>query len=280
MTLSTFDLVVGLAGLASLGFNVLQLYQDRVRRTAARDQRALHTATLEGIALSLEDTQILLNDLQRKGAPSDAIERAAAAALTTQRHQIRQLLSRYYEPSALPRAAHATTASLGSVPVDQVAVVSGMDAITDAMVMAVEQADNYIIVVGGRSRNDRNLDAVARRVARGDVRYVRTLTGDHIRHPLCLHLDALAGKVELAHLTEDKYGGILVTSETVVVALQSSRVGALDKGLVVKDQKLAADYRTHALELYHSATTVPNADYYRQLCTTCRKGRIGSVDAT
>jgi hypothetical protein len=252
----------------SLGFNVFQLYRERLLRSAALGERKLHIATLTAIWKGLTESRTALAELHHRGAPADALEAIAARSLDSQRTQIAELLASYYGTTLqLP-------AGVAAHPPDDDGhdseLISGVEAITAAMVNAVEQAEHYIFAVGGRSRNNTYLTAVKQRVQRGDIRYVRTLTGDHIRHPLCIHLDELWGTVELGHLPEDKYGGILATHDTVMVALQSSTVGSLDKGLLIRSARIAADYRLHALELYSSSTRVEDRSFFKNLCTTCR----------
>jgi hypothetical protein len=272
MQVSSFELVAGLAGLVSLGFNLFQLYRERVLRATASAESKLHIATLTSISKGLTEARSALAEQSHKGATSDAVEAIATRSLDSQRVQIEGLLTGYYDTIFIPtprdsRDSNDLSREAGRRGPE---LITGVGAITAVMISAVESADDYIFVVGGRSRNDAYLAAVRQRVLRGDVRYVRILTGDHIRHPLCSHLDELWGQIELGYLPEDKYGGILATHDTVIIALQSSTVGSLDKGLRIHCPRVAADYRLHVLELIASSMPVKEPDYFRNLCTACR----------
>lgn len=268
MQLTVVEVAGLLLGAASVGFNLFQLYRERVQRIAYSNQRRGQEATLTAIWRALEGGGTFLSDLEHKGADGRTVGAAARALIDSQLVHIRQVLEKEFATSPTGEPGR----SKGDDRVDRsvVALINGVDAVTSAMVGAVEKAERYIFVVGGRSRNDAYLNALKQRANRGDIRYVRVLTGDHIRHPLCVHLHDIWGSVELSYLSEDKYGGILVTDTEVILALQSSQVGALDKGLTILDERTAADYRVHVLDLLKSAKEVPNLGFIRSLCKSCR----------
>jgi hypothetical protein len=275
MQITTFDLVMGLAGLISLGFNFFQLYQDRIKSQKLEDQRKLHEATLLGIWQNLTKGANSLLQLEHKGADATTIATNMARVVDSQRIQIAELLEGYYGVKVGPRDsfdALLKTSGKGSSN-GGIELIDGVEAITSAMLKAVEDAEKYVFTIGGRSRNDPYLNALKQRVHRGDVRYIRIITGDHVRHPLCQHIRDMQDQIELGHLPEDKYGGVLVTHETVILALQSSRVPSLDKGLRIQNERIASDYRLYVLELLSSSNRAVDAELIQSLCTTCRQKR-------
>jgi hypothetical protein len=268
MQLSSGEIAGLLVGVASVGFNVFQLYKERVTRAAYSNERRALQGTFTALWQALDQGGLLLSELEHKGADARALRASAQALLHSQLTHVEQTLDKHFDTVPPSRAASAPEHNHPERPT--VVLIDGVDAVTTAMVEAVEQAERYIFVVGGRSRNDAYLNALKQRANRGDVRYVRVLTGDHIRYPLCVHLHDMWGSVELGYLPEDKYGGILVTDSIVILALQSSRVGALDKGLRLVGESIASDYRVHVLDLLKSASGVPDLGFVRSLCKSCR----------
>ena len=133
--------------------------------------------------------------------------------------------------------------------VDAAVLIEGHNEITSTMIRIVQQAETYIYTIGGRSRNDAYLSEMTRRVQMGDTRYIRVLTGDHIRHSLCDHLHAVLDYVELGYYKEDRFGGVLVTHDTTFIALPSPSETILDKALVLRSERVASDYRAYVTEL-------------------------------
>ena len=269
MQITIFDFVVGLVGLISFVLYLFQLYKDRTNRRIADTELRLHETTLMAIWQTLSEGAHSLTQLEHKGADSTTIASNMSRVLESQRIHIAEMLHRYY-------GLKPQTQSSSSLPTSPLTLIQSEEAITTAMIEAVETAESYLFTVGGRSRNEPYLNAVKQRVMRGDIRYLRIITGDHIRHPLCVHIRELLEQrenIQFGYLKEDKYGGILVTNNKIIQALQSSRVSSLDKGLVLEDERVASDYRLYILELLSSAEPVTNMDLVEALCTTCRQKR-------
>lgn len=148
-------------------------------------------------------------------------------------------------------------------------LIEGSDEITVSMIAEVQRAETYIFTIGGRSRNEAYLEAVKQRVLRGNIRYVRVITGDHIRHLLCEHLHALGKHVELGYMAEEKYGNVMVTHDSTFLALPSPNVPILNRALKIKSEAIAADYRAYVAELLGSSKKKIDSDFIRKLCTTC-----------
>jgi len=154
-----------------------------------------------------------------------------------------------------------------------ISIIQDADQITTQMVAAVQKAKQYIYAIGGQSRNKAYLDALTKRVKRQDVRYIRVVTGDHIRHPLCKHLQDLQDLVEIGYQREQKFGGILVTDEVTIMALPSPDVSILDRALIIKDPSMAADYRAYVAEVFGGAGNI-DIEFVRNLCETCRQSPV------
>jgi hypothetical protein len=277
MQITTFELIVGLAGLISLGFNFFQLYKERMSREKLDQDRLLHRTTLLSIWQTLAKGSNSLKELEHKGTDPMTISSNMSTLLDSQTISIGQLLQKYYglELSAettlvqTPEFAHKLVS-----PPPNIELITGEKAITEAMINAVENAERFIFVVGGRSRNEAYLNAIKSRVLRGDILYKRVLTGDHIRHPLCRHVDDTYEKVELGYLKEDKYGGILATHNTIILAMLSSNVSILDKGSIIRDESVASGYRVYIQDLLTSSTRPIEMSFVRSLCTTCRQNTL------
>lgn len=280
MQITTYELVIGLAGLVSLAFNFFQVYKNKVNRHKLDDQRKLHEATLIGIFQNLTEGAKSLAQLEHKGADASKISTNMARVLDSQRIQLLELLEVYY---GVKLDTQDSSTSILKIPDKEslgafIELIDGVEAITNSMIKAVEEAEKYIFTIGGRSRNDAYLEALKQRVHRGDVRYIRVITGDHIRHPLCKHVRELMGRVEFGYLREDKYGGLLVTHDTAILGIHSCRVPSLDKGLRIQNENIASDYRLYVLELLSNSECTVDIDLIQSLCKTCRQERNNNTN--
>jgi len=151
-------------------------------------------------------------------------------------------------------------------------LIDGAEEISISMIAGVQRAKTYIFTIGGRSRNEAYLNAVKQRALQSDIRYVRLITGGHIQHILCRHLQELGDQVELGYHPEEKYGAVMVTHDTTFVALPSPNVSILDRALKIKSEAVAADYRVYVAELLGSSKKEVDSEFIQKLCTTCREG--------
>ena len=149
-------------------------------------------------------------------------------------------------------------------------LIEGTDRISAEMSNAAKEATKYIYTIGGRSRNQVYLNAIQERVQRGDVHYIRVITGNHICHPLCEHLGQLMGVVDLGYLIEQKFGGVMVTHNTTFIGLPSSNVSVLNKALKIESEQIAADYRSYVVEVLGNSQRDIRPEHIKKLCTTCR----------
>jgi hypothetical protein len=274
MEVTLFDLVVGVIAIVSLVFNFFQLYKDKINRQKLSDERRLHETILTGLWQNMNEGAKSLEQLKRKGANGSTVADNIARIINAQRIEVGEFLKRYYNVEV---SREASPLELASVSMDttksqatSTELIEGVEAMTSAMIETVEQADRYIFCVGGRSRNNAYLDVLRQRVLRGDVRHIRVITGDHIRHQLCEHIRNIFQHVELGYLKEDQYGGILVTHNTVILALYSSNVPSLDKGLKIESEQTASDYRPYVQDLLAASEKNLSMDFIHSLCTICR----------
>jgi hypothetical protein len=109
-----------------------------------------------------------------------------------------------------PKREHSSTVEVEVSP-PSIKVIDGSVEITDVMIQAVLGAQKYIYTIGGKSRDDLYLDALRDRASRGDIRYIRVITGNKIQHALCRHLHEVSNSAEIGYFEEDTYGNVLVT---------------------------------------------------------------------
>jgi len=275
MEITEFDLIIGLIAFISLAFNLFQLYKDKINRQKIDDQRRLHETILMGLFENMNEGARSLEDLKRKGANGSTISESIIRMINAQRIEVGEFLKSYYEKEIIPESPSREIVSSIKEKADSsiktIGLIEGAESITSAMIEAVEKADRYIFCVGGRSRNDAYLNALYKRVLRKNVRHIRVISGKDIKHSLCEHIRNVFQHVELGYLKDDKYGGILVTHDTVILALYSSRVSYLDKGVMIKDEHTASDYRAYIQDLLNSSKKPLDENFILSLCTNCRE---------
>jgi len=152
-------------------------------------------------------------------------------------------------------------------------LIQGAETVTYNMVEAAKDAQTYIYTIGGKARNEKFLNTISERVVRGNIRYIRVITGDHIRHQLCRHLHELQEIVELGYYLDRIYGNIMVTHDTTIIALPCPNSSALENVLKVKSREVASDYREYITELLGSSEKITNFSLIENLCKTCRGSR-------
>lgn len=275
MEITIFDLIIGLIAIISLAFNFFQLYKNKIDRQRIDDQRRLHETILMGLFENMNEGARSLEDLKRKGANGSTISESIIRIINAQRIEVGGFLKCYYEKEIIPESSSSEIISSmkekAASSKRTIDLIEGAESITSAMIEVVEKAERYIFCVGGRSRNDAYLNALHKRVLRKDVRHIRVITGDHIRHPLCENICNIFQHAELGYLKEDKYGGILVTHDTIILALYSSRVPNLDKALIIEDEHTASDYRAYIQDLLNSSEKPLDENFVLSLCTNCRE---------
>lgn len=155
-------------------------------------------------------------------------------------------------------------------------LIDGKDAILETMIEIIHNAKKYIYTIGGKSRDKSYLKTLGLQISRGDYRYIRIITGDHISHDLCKHLHDYKNYVEIGYFSEEKFGNVLVTHDTTFLALPSPSEKALDKGIKIIDEHIASDYRSYIAEILGGSDKEIDLEFIKRLCKTCRKKISGT----
>jgi hypothetical protein len=275
MQITTFDLIMGLVAVISLGFNFFQLYKERIAKQKFNAERLVHKTILSTLWQSMQDGVSSLDKLRRKGTDTSLVVDTFVRFINLQRIEVGEFLKKYYDVELEKEASplnlvkdHEFLIGTREMKID---LIEGIDAITDTMIKIIEQSERFIFCVGGRARNQEYLEKLSERVCRGNIRYIRIITGDHIRHQLCEHLSNVLDHAELGYLEEDKYGGIIATDESVFLALYSSRISSLDKALLIKDDKVASDYRSYVQDILSTSKRDVDINLIQSLCKSCSK---------
>ena len=142
----------------------------------------------------------------------------------------------------------------------------------EALERIVLESTSYLYIVGGRSRSTEYLQKIVQRVSGGTVKYVRIITGDHIRRPLYDHLVALEAlrevdrplEVEIGYLPEDKYAQVTVSPTQVFVALPSMKT-QLSGGILIRSPRVASDLREYVVSLLERSDRSKPLPFYESL---------------
>ncbi|MGO9960992.1 MAG: hypothetical protein ACLP50_34290 [Solirubrobacteraceae bacterium] len=116
--------------------------------------------------------------------------------------------------------------------------VESRAALESILLRAVEAAGEYVVAVGGRSRNSPYLAAIERRVLGGEIAYWRLLLGgQHVTREVEQHLRRLTDvpRAHVATLVDVGYAQMTVTESEIVIALPVPGHGGL-MGLHVPDE--------------------------------------------
>lgn len=257
--MSTIDLVtiIGTSiGILSIFLNIFQFYTGYTREQKFKEQEKLFETVLETLFKNLS----YASEKTRSSQNSQEINTTALTEIVESQKNYLEVFIKKYFPEYLQSQQF----------LDKLYLVEGLKNVTKEQVKILNEANEYVFIIGGRSRNEEYLHALSNRILTNDIRYIRIITGNHVRHPLHEHLVEVWGKVELAYYEEDKFGGILATHDTVFVALQSSNKSILDKGLVIRNLKIAADYRLYIQELLSNSEKKVAQDFIKSLCTKCK----------
>lgn len=151
-----------------------------------------------------------------------------------------------------------------------------MKSVRDALHAIVSTCSGTIYSIGALSSDRSYLNAISDAVKERDVVYYRVVIGNHIYHPMHLHLLSLLGNgsTYIGWLEREKYGNITVTDKGAVLAFPSPRVDRLT-GLSLS-VKVATPYGQQVLNAYHAAAPVTEGKL-AELCEKCRsEGLRGS----
>jgi hypothetical protein len=134
-----------------------------------------------------------------------------------------------------------------------------IDEVNKVMIDTINNASKYILIIGGRTRVNEYVQALDSKINSG-IKYIRLITGDHIRELLFEHINKWIGKdnIEIKYLgAEDKYGGLLVTNGKVFIALKTNDTH-LGYGILINNQSISEEYRSYIEGLSTSAQEMTN----------------------
>lgn len=153
--------------------------------------------------------------------------------------------------------------------INNLKIIHGNRNITNELVSAVKNAKDYIFTIGGRSRNSEYLEAIENRMERGNIRYVRVITGSHIRHQLHVHLKNTMKDIEAGYLLEERFGNLLATNDMTFIALQDPKKTNLNTIIKIKDSSIANVVREYIVELFGQSNTDLDNSFISRLCKKC-----------
>ncbi len=150
-------------------------------------------------------------------------------------------------------------------------LIHGQENCINSMTKTVNEANDFIFTIGGRSRDEKYLNAISNRVKKGNVHHIRIITGNHILHDLCVHLRDLGKNADVAYITEERFGNLLVTHDTTIIALQDTKKTYIYSILMLRDAKVASDFRQYISEVFGQANKTVDNTLIESLCLSCRK---------
>jgi len=242
--------------IVSIFLNIFQFYTDYTRKQKFKEQEKLFVTVLETLFKNLSYASEKTKRIQNSNELNTSV---LTEIVESQKNYLEVFIKKYF-PENLQSKQFLDTSY----------VVDGLTDTTAEQISILKNAKEYVFIIGGRSRNEKYLSALKDRITEKNVRYIRIITGNHIRHQLHQHLNEIWSEVELGYYEEDKFGGILATHDTVFIALQSSNKSILEKGFVIHNEKIAADYRLHIQELLSNSQKKVTKELIGQLCITCK----------
>lgn len=150
-------------------------------------------------------------------------------------------------------------------------LIHGQKNCINSMIKTVDEANDFIFTIGGRSRDVKYLNAIANRVKKGNVHHIRVITGNHILHNLCVHLRDLGKNADLAYITEERFGNFLVTHDTTIIALQDAKKTNIYSILILKDTKVASEFRQYISGVFGQDNKTVDNTLIKSLCLSCRE---------
>jgi hypothetical protein len=144
------------------------------------------------------------------------------------------------------------------------------DRVVEELFALVDNADERILALGGKSTADPYLDRIGDKVTSGQITYSRLLTGDHITHELHQHLKELLSleTVTVAWTGREKYTSMTVSEKGAVLLFPTPHPKRF-RGLRLE----GAEHATHLGDVFRDAgsdskkVTLPES--LELLCENC-----------
>jgi len=259
-------------GLTAVSF-AFAIYQVMMEAKAKEDAKRLveevqriSRKQLEGLYISLDeairDSEILCG----QGGSPFKTAKAVTTIIRRERSSVRTLL--HADGGKILNGLIAISESDSST----VQLIYDEQSAKEALERIVLESTSYLYVVGGRSRNTEYLQKIVQRVSGRNVKYVRIITGDHIRRPLYDHLVSIEAlrevdqplEVEIGYLPEDKYAQVTVSPTQVFVALPSMKT-QLSGGILIRSPRVASDLREYVASLLERSDRSKPLAFYESL---------------
>ena len=133
-----------------------------------------------------------------------------------------------------------------------------------------EQADEFIVSTGGRSRNPEYLKAIEHKVRSGDVTYWRLILDEQITHELCEHLCSILSlpNVMIGQIEDRGYGNMLVVDTGFIIALPVPGHGGL-MGIKIPNSVSARRMFRYLMMVFPDAKRISTPQEVQVLCEQC-----------
>lgn len=151
--------------------------------------------------------------------------------------------------------------------------LSNAEAVTKEMKQLVKDSKTYVYAIGSKSHDESYLRSISNKAGKGKISYTRLLTGDEITHQLHRHcLNVLkVNKVEIRHTPKEKYGNLLVSENTAIIALPGPKRNEFT-GLKLVGAESANHYTLYFTEIFErSGQKIKSVEELASLCETCGK---------
>jgi len=133
-----------------------------------------------------------------------------------------------------------------------------------------EEADEFIVATGGRSRNQEYLKVIERKVRSGDVTYWRLIFNERITHEVCEHLRSILPlpNVMIGQIEDRGYGSMLVVDNGLIIALPVPGHGGL-MGIKIPNSASAQRMFRYLMMIYPKAKNITTVEEIKALCEKC-----------
>jgi len=133
-----------------------------------------------------------------------------------------------------------------------------------------EQADEFIVATGGRSRNQEYLKVIEHKVRSGDVTYWRLIFDEQITHEVCEHIRSILSlpNVMIGQIESKGYGNMLVVDAGFIIALPVPGHGGL-MGIKIPNSVSAQRMFRYLMMVYPNAKRISTPQEVKALCEKC-----------
>ncbi len=133
-----------------------------------------------------------------------------------------------------------------------------------------EQADEYIVATGGRSRNQKYLKVIENKVRTGELTYWRLILNERITHEMCEHLCSVLSmpNVMTGQIDDRGYGNILVVDTGFIIALPVPGHGGL-MGIKIPNRASASRIFKYLMMVFPDSERISSSQEVKAICEQC-----------